>query len=75
MKANLSKRRTDLSNLGPTSETVIQSSFYQGIVPSPGMMLDYKAVDPNLPMELVNLTKAEGEHRREIETTLVRQSH
>ena len=74
-KANISKRRADLSNLGPISETVIKSSFYQGIVPSPEMMSDYKAVDPNLPMELLNLTKSEGEHRRKTETTLVRQAH
>ena len=71
-KVSIPKRQIELSNLGPTTKTTIQSSsFYQGIVPSPAMMLDYKAVDPQLPMEIVNLTKDEGIHRREKETVLI----
>lgn len=65
----ISQSQREKKNLGPT--TIQHSrSFYQGIVPSPEMMEQYKAVDESLPILLVNLTRDEAEHRRKIESKI-----
>jgi len=46
------------------------TSFYQGVVPSPEMMMKYKEVDPSLPLRLVQLTEDEAIHRRGVEKKL-----
>lgn len=49
--------------------------FYQGIIPSPEMMEQYAAVDPTLPSRILQLTEDEGNHRRDMEKKIVRQSY
>lgn len=49
--------------------------FYQGLIPSPEMMQQYKQIDPSLPMRIVQWTEDEGNHRRNMETKIVRHSY
>lgn len=49
--------------------------FYQGLIPHPEMMEQYKQIDPSLPMRIVQWTEDEGNHRRYIETKIVKDVH
>lgn len=48
--------------------------FYQGILPHPVMMEQYREIDPTIPLKIVQWTEEEGKHRRTVETTIVKQS-
>src|SRR5438046_3122494 len=50
----------------------ITGKFYQGVIPSPEMMKEYKEVDPDLPNRLITIFEKEGIHRREIENRIVK---
>lgn len=49
--------------------------FYQGLIPHPDMMEQYKQIDPSLPMRIVQWTEDEGNHRRNMETKIVKDSY
>jgi uncharacterized membrane protein len=49
----------------------ITGEVYQGIIPSPSMMKEYKEVDPDLPMRLVKAMEDEAAHRRKVDTTII----
>lgn len=50
----------------------ITGKFYQGVIPSPEMMKEYKEVDPDLPNRLVSIVEDEAIHRRKTESRIVR---
>lgn len=47
-------------------------TVYQGLIPSPEMMEAYKNVDPSIPLKIMEWTTNEGDHRRGIETRIVK---
>jgi len=47
-------------------------TLYQGLIPSPEMMEAYKNVDPSIPLKIMEWTTSEGDHRRKIETRIVK---
>ncbi len=49
--------------------------FYQGLIPHPEMMEQYKQIDPSLPMRIVGWTEEEGIHRRNMEAKIVKHSY
>lgn len=52
----------------------ITGQSYQGIIPSPEMMKEYKEIDPELPMRLVKAMEDEAAHRRQAENTIIKRS-
>lgn len=46
----------------------ITGKFFQGAIPSPDSMKEYKEVDPSIPSRLIQWTEDESKHRRKIES-------
>lgn len=49
--------------------------YFQGLIPHPETMEQYKQIDPTLPMRIVQWTEDEGVHRRNIESKIVKHSY
>lgn len=52
----------------------ITGKFFQGAIPSPDSMKEYKEVDPSIPLRLIQWTEDESKHRRRIEHKYANQS-
>jgi uncharacterized membrane protein len=52
----------------------ISGKYYEGIIPSPEMMKEYKEIDVNLPIRIIKLTEEEFNHRRCLERKIVNNS-
>jgi len=70
----VSSRNVKLQQKSNPGQVVQQATFYQGIIPSPEMMEQYKEVDPNLPNRLVQMKEEESQHRREMERRILNKS-
>lgn len=49
-----------------------QQTFYQGIIPPPELMSQYKDIDPSFPDRILKMTENEGEHRRKAEIKIIK---
>lgn len=67
--------KPSISRQQHTIATKQEFKFYQGLIPHPETMEQYRQIDPSLPMRIVQWTEDEGNHRRAIEKQIVKHSY
>lgn len=52
----------------------VQASFYKGVIPSPEMMEHFGRINESFPDRILKMAEDEGEHRREMEKSMLNKS-